>query len=209
METEVKDESIPIIYPSSYLPAYPGSYWHYNFNHTGPISYSIKTEPGYIVDSVNTESFTTPKYIRARVPVYNGQPLWGLKTHSYIHSGNNGLSWSIILKDSAVVRGQELAADWSKQTGRTSYRITLINDTSLSINGKTYNHVIATRDYLDWGGGQILLGNNADKYYAKDVGLIAQYGYNYNYGRSMKPTLILPMDGVVASMELVSFFINK
>lgn len=199
---------IQTIYPSKYLPAYPGSYWIYKSSGADTGTITITTGPSYIHDSVNTVSFMNPSYQHAMVPVYNGSNLWGVNTHYYNHSGNNGLLWVPYLEDSAAVKGHKWILPYSYGSGHTvtNYYTTLCSDTSLVVSGTTYNHVIATRAYTDIGYGIMLVG---DKYYAKNVGLIASYGYNGKIVRTMNPVGYMPPDSVVYSMELSSYFINK
>jgi len=208
VKKEIKNPPVyPKIYPRSYLPAYPGSYWVYEFDKGGSGTYTINTGPDYVHDSVNTVSFSTPNYYHAMVPVYNGQNLWGVKTHYYIHAQNNGLSWMVFLKDSATFRGETWGGYYYRGSPAKNYVVTIAADTSLSINGKIYQHVIVTRSYTRVYGSSIILGS--DSYYAKDVGMIATYGYNNKFFRSMEPTDYMPADSVISSMKLKEYFINK
>ncbi|MCC6371113.1 MAG: hypothetical protein IT236_08925 [Bacteroidia bacterium] len=201
----VSAAQINTIYPGPYLPAYPGSYWIYEFKKGSTGTYSIGTSSGYILDSVNIASFTTAKYIKAIVPYYNGQPLWKNKSHAYDYSDKEGLRWLPFVSDSTPLVGEK--SEIRKYNhGAYYYRIVFKADTSITVNGKIYNHVMATRDYIAVNS---IYYYGTDTYYAKDVGLIAEHGYQLKPTNLIKPTDLIPADSSFYIFELKEYFINK
>lgn len=205
-QTNTQAAPIQTVYPSSrYLPAYPGSFWTYKGS-DGSV-FTITTSALYVHDSVNTASFTTPKYVHAMVPIYNGRPLWGVEFYYYMHSGNNGLSSETVVKDSAIKIGDIVYSQYKKSTnGVTDYRVILAKDTSLMIGNTKYYPVIVTRDYTNIPGVGITFGG--DRYYARDIGFIAIRTYKAIV-RNTSPLFYMPPDSVVWSSELTGYFITK
>lgn len=141
--------------------------------------------------------------IQGMVPVYNKLPLWG--NGYYSTSGNTGAKIVPWFYDGTIAKGYT----WYEETlGFGLQRFFLTADTSLLINGITYNHVVCVREFITMQatyGGRF----TSDSYYAKDIGIIKKYTFNYRKGMIMNPFVQIPMDSVKDVYEISSYFINK
>jgi len=153
------------IFPGSYLPAYPGSWWVMHEESGGAEIDTIRTmDTWQIVDNYNYYAY---------VPVYDHMALY--EYYSVPWNGSS-TSWSTFpfLIDSVSVgytwtRSYLVYSEPMAVTLVDSMQIIKMNDTLLS-NGTVYTDVIGVK-FIQYVNGYILHELNV-KYYAKNIGLV-------------------------------------
>jgi hypothetical protein len=178
-----KEEPDPlpiIVYPLSYLPVYPGSYWKY-LDQNGDTTLQT-TSDDYVLNSYAygyaNDEVTDPAY----VPYWNGIPVYGysspLKIDPYPY-------YKQVLYLSETY-GQVYKYD--TRFGTIS-RYTVNTDTTMVLFSTTYSHVIIVNDYYQNPSmSQPYL--EVRSFYAKDIGLIVQ-------------------ETTSDTIEIVSYYINR
>jgi hypothetical protein len=169
-----------IIYPSSYLPAYPGSYWIYNNGDT------IRCSDQYQVHALYSSwdwyqgqaGAVVSEYVL--VPYYNQHYLYH---YEYLNSECTPYS-SATDKIMSELPGDSWTSggDPHNYYSWTTYKI-LIKDTSVIINSLRFDSVII----LQLGANNPYYPVTGYEYYAKNIGLIKKQQLNsttineYNY----------------------------
>jgi hypothetical protein len=164
-----KETSYSTMYPLSYLPVYPGSYWKY-INKNGDTVVQT-TDAEYKLDSYvysvyqQTDIMTVPVY----VPVWNGHPVYGYSTPVY----NAYYRRTSLVAYLSEVQGQSWGVDNDPHFGSVSRQV-VNTDTSLTLNAVTYSHIIKVTDSVHYTNPYISTSWASDAYYAKDIGLVLQ-----------------------------------
>lgn len=145
------------LYPLSYLPAYPGSYWKYT-DISGELS-AIYTGPDYVKASYQASD-------SSYVPIYDGKPLWGYSVPTNYSS-----------VPQALLSVNVNVNDWQLyyNSGVTTSRRVIARDTTISIGGQDYFPTIVTEDYYVYGSFLHPLNR---RYYTKEVGMIREDTYS-------------------------------
>lgn len=182
--------SHPTIFPLSYLPAYPGSYWKYVNSYNGDTSV-IKTEPTYKMHSYRGQYGRISD--TAFVPVYDGSPIWGYLHHGLPVSSTSEYPFIRILSDSLKV-----GAQWTVSNRNISQIIRKVRatDTTIMIKGKSYYPTIVMLDYYFSGPPKQV--RISESYYTKDIGLVMHNTFS-GY----------PYDTLITTSVLVDYFINR
>ncbi len=185
-----KEPSKPLqtIYPLSYLPVYPGSWWRYLKGNGDTVTY--KTENNYMEHSYPSYELNNSYTDVVKVPFWNGKPIYGYSTPAENHvqqPNDEGLSQVAYLSEHT---GDYLLVYSYKET---SWREVGTTDTALIVNGVLYNHVIRVDAYQEspffYNYPKTLYEIS---YYAKDVGLVRTDD---------------PIDTSI-TLQLIDFFIN-
>ncbi|WP_317899784.1 hypothetical protein [Aurantibacillus circumpalustris] len=190
------------IKPSSYFPAYPGSYWTYtddkNQSFTSSISptyqkdaysnYDINRAPPLLISTVDS----------VYVPFSNGYPIWGYKLHT-------GTGYSKFDPVFTQFLSENLGAAWTVKDGNhdRTYEHVIAKDTTIIINGHSYYPTLVIFGYI-YHDNSPAITYLYRTYYTKDVGQI-KYERLTGYGTSYAGNGV----AVTATSELTSYFINK
>jgi hypothetical protein len=179
--------SYDTIYPLSYLPAYPGSYWQY-VDDSGNTS-MILTDSIYKLDyyMIGGAAYVSDSFY---VPVYNNFPLWRYEEHSGPISNAGSYPLKRLLSDSLPM-GSEWG--WLYWSGSALSRKIIAIDTTLVINGISYYPTIGIEQFYSLGPPFYIWQKR--EYYAKDIGLVKVEEYN-------------SLDSTIFSKVLVNYFIN-
>ena len=192
------------IFPGSYLPAYPGSYWIYTksvITSTGTTTGTdtITTSQAYLLHSY--VKFTSPSVAPdtsdpAYVPYWNGQPMYEYgtpRTVNTVPSLGSGQEMYYLLSDTVG----DISYSSTGNYGDTYTKVAAV-DVPVTVGSTTYPLVIITEDYSSFASQTWLWQKH---YYAKDVGLIRSIRYsNPSLPPAQRDTVIL---------ELNSYFINQ
>ena len=176
------------IFPLSYFPVYPASYWKYvDSNNDTSI---INVDPFYKKDcyTYGSIAFMSDTFF---VPVYNNIPIWGYEAHTgpISHSGSYPLTR--IVSDSLSVGSYWDIYLWG---GTGISRKIIAKDTTISISGISYYPTIVVEEYYSDGPPYYVW--IAKRYYTKNIGLIREDNYNAS-------------DSTVNTKVLIDYFINK
>lgn len=176
------------VYPLSYFPVYPGSYWEYTIDTGGIIT--IKTDSTYKKDAY-TVGVAAYQSDTAFVPFYDGVPIWGYEAHTgpISHAGSYPLTQ--ILSDTLTVGDHWIIASW--QGNQISRKITAMNS-SVTVSGNTYSPTIVVEEYYSQGPPTYIW--KAKRYYALNIGLV-------------KEEINEPNTSTVYTKELTNYFINN
>ncbi len=155
-------KTIDTLYPLSYLPVYPGSYWKY-VDSNGDSTIDI-TNPTYELDYYLTAWGDTDT---AYAPKYNGIYIWGYNEHK-----STGASYAIpmrkILDESSPVGSSWYIAHGS---GTSYYRKITARDTTITVFGNDYYPTIVVEEYCPQAYPHLW---SYRRYYTKDIGLIKE-----------------------------------
>tara|TARA_B110000285_G_scaffold166826_1_gene186448 strand:+ start:252 stop:929 length:678 start_codon:yes stop_codon:yes gene_type:complete len=189
-------EVVDTIFPSSFFPAYPGSYWNYSdgTNYTIDPSYSIKQYYDY--NQWPNPNLPAPggDFTNYYVPILriNGGTDIGVYNYSTIpYSGSSTYEPDVFYKES--VNNWEVAGHWST----TKSYVVLSRDTSIMINGNLMDSLTCVREFQSPGGGS----SGAEiygiyKFYAEDIGLVRKDWRD-------------PSDSSILYMDLIDYYINN
>lgn|SRR5574344_1313946 len=177
------------IFPKSYLPVYPGSYWVYG-NEDGRID-SVFSADDYVLDYYqNPEAgYVSDTFY---VPELDNVPIWGYEAHTGSVSHSGSYPFTLILSDTAEVGYDWIIAYWQ---GNENRRQIIAKDTTIQLaSGAAFDSVIIVKEYqtlpinvLEWW---------YKRYYAKGVGLIKEESWFSN-------------DSTCNNKELIGFKINR
>ncbi|PBQ32619.1 hypothetical protein CNR22_12840 [Sphingobacteriaceae bacterium] len=185
-------QKIDTIKPSSYFPAFPGSYWKY-MNEQGD-TLTHRTSAGYEKDKVNEYSQgTVTKTTTAYVPKYNNIFIWNGYAHSHIKYRTMPLADLVAIVDDNFVEGREWRSTSFVGSGNAGTGCKILKkDTAIVIDGKTYypTIVVGTYGYGNPESTPILISKS---YYTKDIGLVVT-------------EKLLPLKD---TLRLVEYHINK
>jgi hypothetical protein len=180
----LKAASHPTVFPLSYFPVYPGSYWKYEDLASGQIT-TKNTEPTYKKD-LNRTSYAS-KADTFYVPYYEGVPIWGYSMHATTINKFGEYPFTKILSDSTVKVQPWTMYRWS---GILIRRKVKTRDTTIIIKGKSYYPTIVMQDYNDEGPSRGL--RQSESYYTKDIGLIMYKTFGgYPYDTLFTSTIVL------------------
>lgn len=179
-----KEKRYEIIYPLSYFPVYPGSWWKYVDSNNDTII--IRTDHSYQEDYDVDFTNTSETYL---VPVYDGTPIWGYEAH--VGSGGStyyrhfqkiisetdpiGTTWAIASRDNTRWIRKISAKDTTIIINDVSYYPTIVVD---QFWGEYYNENILTHR----------------RYYTKDIGLIREDNHETS-------------DSTVNTMQIIDYYI--
>lgn len=157
-----KDKEPEYVYPKSYLPAYPGSYWDYTNGER------VLSENNYVLhqyeEGVNSTKKTDEKY----VPIYNGQYLYeySITQSSTVYplkkllEESTGKSWEVNkINNEAVLR---------QVVNKIDTMIIKFPPFKNPIDS-AIKDILVVVEYLDSLGAERW---NTKEYYAKNIGLI-------------------------------------
>lgn len=152
------------IFPLSYFPVYPGSYWVYVDSMLDTAT--IRTDSLYRLDHY----YTSDTFY---VPIYEGTPIWGYEAHTgpISHSGSYPLTR--ILSDTLPVGSSWVIHHWM---GTGISRKIVARDTGIIVFGNKYEPTIIIEEYYSEGPPTYIW--IARRYYTKDIGLIREDIYN-------------------------------
>jgi hypothetical protein len=183
-QNQINDPAHPTIYPLSYFPAHPGSYWKYVDENNDTFVYD--TNPTYQLDIIEETDDT------AYVPVYNvptmsPKPIWGYDEH--VSSTPNPLA--MIVSDAYAVGYTGIVYDWPGFM--TVTRKIAVKDTTIFISGIPYYPTIVVEEYNNdqWGYYKCRA-----RYYTRDIGMVKEEFY-VNGG------------ALVSTRELIEYDINN
>jgi hypothetical protein len=157
------------LFPLSYFPAYPGSYWKYvDINGDTTVS---STDSVYHLDSYQVYPDLPVNY--AIVPVYDGKPVWGYSLHS--ESPSSSLfheKLRPVLKTGPINTYWDIYHDHLFSTRR----MLVATDTTVVIGSTSYYPTLVVMEY--WLDESFFFQDTLYKrYYALDVGLIKEEIY--------------------------------
>jgi len=161
-----KIKTYDTIFPLSYFPAYPGSYWKYSDSNNDTFVFS--TDPVYKLDSyiIGELGYHSDTFY---VPFYSKIPIWGYEEHLNPVSNSGSSPMIRILSDSLPV-----GSSWviSCYMGEQISRKIIAKDTSIVMSGITYFPTIVMEDYVSYGAPHNVLLSKS--YYTKNIGLIKE-----------------------------------
>jgi hypothetical protein len=177
------------IYPKTYLPVFPGSYWIYK-NKNGIID-TIFASNDYVLDyyTYSSVGYVSDTFF---VPRLNNISIWGYEAHTGPYSHGGSYPFTLILNDTAKVGYNWVIAYWA---GNENRRKIIAKDTLILLStGNEFDSVIIVKEY------QSMPYNVPEwwykRYYAKGIGMIKEEWWSsYNSTYKIK--------------ELVDFKINK
>lgn len=155
------------IFPNSYFPAYPGSYWRYlNANNDTVL---IETSSEYELDRYTFYLNIYSDYYY--VPFYNGIPIYEYKEHLAPTSFGHQDPLVRIVSDTLMVGNSWVSGPWGDHPQRR--RVIVAMDTVVTINGIDYGPTIVVAEYVPdftfW-----------KKYYTKDIGIVKEEWFGYD-----------------------------
>ncbi len=196
--TTTTTASIDTIYPHSYFPAFPNSYWRY-LNTNGDTSSSY-TSNSYVLDNYTKPGYTVIN-ASAYVPLYNGIPIWGYFEHRL---GNYTISLYMprILSDSLTV-----GTSWNDTYGANIIGSRAIKclDTTIIINGISYDSTIVMEYSNQQASNPLSKAPYMRRYFTKNIGitreetLVIDLTSPLPYGAAYIPSV---------TKNLQSYFIN-
>ena len=163
--------SYDTVFPQSYLPAFPGSYWKYT-DMNGQVS-SIGTGPDYIKDAYS-ESMSGFVSDTCYVPVYVGIPLWGYNLNAGPISHAGSITISALLSESTPI-----GHPWQivGHAGNAISRKVIARDTSISFSGQTYYPTIVVEEFYSQGPPQPWRINR--RFYTQNIGMVREETYTH------------------------------
>ena len=158
------------IFPGSYFPAYPHSYWIYRSSEGTTVTY--KTDSLYSLHT-NYDRYQNPSDSSLYyAPVYNGRVVKGyllsLATSDY-HSSR----WEVLIDNNLYV-GKEFGSYYS-WPANYNYRKVLSIDTAVTVSSHVYDSVIILMEYSNPPGTWY---RYSKIYYAKHVGVIKRLDWH-------------------------------
>mgnify|MGYP007056077317 FL=1 len=186
------------IFPLSYFPAYPGSYWIYSNGDT------LKIEDEYELFYYNNASWTDiPDIDTLYLPKFktnsiypNGNALSEPYTYVYkytISTLSYRLPFRTILSEQA---GYQFNVS-EYFSGNAGYGCTVNLDTTIEINNKKYENVLVVINYA-WHETIGYLPWSTREYYANNIGLIKR-----------ESRYIDDLDNIILNFELRDYKVNK
>ncbi len=173
------------LFPLSYFPAYPASFWRYINSANDTVI--CKTDSSYKLDSYVYWGNPSDTFY---VPYYNNVPIWGYQSHSGSQYNHFGPMWTL-LSEGAVGTNWQLYFD----NGNGSARMVVAKDSSVYVNGVYYYPTIVIKQYPY----PPLMGGpnhwNGMTYYTKDIGMVKQDTWN-------------PSDSTITTLMLYDYHIN-
>ncbi|MFM7217709.1 MAG: hypothetical protein ACKO1U_06800 [Bacteroidota bacterium] len=176
------------LYPLSYFPCWPGSWWLYvDSNGDSTIT---RSDTAWHLDSY-VEGGAAYYSDTFYVPFYEGTPIWEYEAHTGPISNSGSYPLTRILSDSLPVGSSWLVHFWAG-TG-VSRRIIAI-DTTLQWGTSVFYPTIGVEEYYSTGPqGEPTI---AKRYYTAGIGLVREDLYNW-------------VDTTVNTRWLNDFFINR
>ena len=174
---EKKESEAPLIIekvePLSYFPAFPNSWWKYNNGDT------LKVAPAYETHIFNSSSYTAVEDLDTlRLPrlILNGffnpqDSLAYILEHSISKASNSSYRDPSFIKLLTTTEGSNFVIKSSWMGMGLNGRTTRI-DTSIVVQGRTFENVIEVIHYVVGCPGTFQDCTVSREYYAKDVGLI-------------------------------------
>ena len=166
---EPEKRAVQTIYPLPYLPVYPGSRWRYLNSDGDTITYTTGneySENAYRSYALNG-NYTDP----VKVPYWNGQPIYGYSTPVEVFPQHSGHVGSRQVGFLSVTSGDRFTTDSYKGL---AWREVGNTDTSISVDGNLYNHVIRVNNWAESSFYNYPRTLNGATYYARDIGLIKE-----------------------------------
>lgn len=162
--------SYDTIFPLSYLPNFPSSYWKYVGSHNDTTI--IRTDSLYKKDIYWTFLSKNDTFY---VPVLNGTPIWGYLAHTGPTGDHvNSYPFMRILSDSLPVGSNWRV--WKRAYTEVSRKV-IVKDTTIIISGKSYYPTIGIEEYYSDGPSYYIW--IAKRYFTKNIGMIREDLYNY------------------------------
>lgn len=176
------------VYPLSYFPAYPGSWWKYVDSNNDTTENT--TAPGYLPDSyiISGQAYESGVHL---VPYYNDIPIWGYDAHEGYVTNSASTPLRTILSDTLPVGSSWTVFYWG---GTGVDRKILARDTTIAIGTNSYFPTIVVEEY--YTAGPPTNPWIAKRYYTRDVGLVREELHNY-------------LDSTVNTRNLIDFYINQ
>ncbi len=192
------------IFPKSYFPAYPGSWWIYSNGDTMKVDkyidvkyckYDYKYQPPVY------EEYIFPQIINKKIfPGNDTAIVHTVYVKGYSISTCGGTCGSYFVPILCDPSGNCGEGYWDSFSGHKWAMITWKNDTSININSTTYNNTLIT---LQWDAGYF--GYDvaqshwmAREFYSKDIGLIRRDEKNTPFDTTF-----------TTSFSLINYHINK
>ncbi len=191
---------IDTIFPNSYFPAFPNSFWRYlDTNGDTSSSYTSNT---YILDYYMKPYPPLVISASAYVPLYNGIPIWGYFEHQTNSLYNASLNMPRILSDSLPV-----GTSWDDTFGAGSIGSRSIKclDTTIIINGISYDSTIVIEYSRRQASNPMSKAPFLRRYFTKNIGIIREETLVIDWGTP--PTFIISYVPSVTK-NLQSYFIN-
>ncbi len=162
------------IFPGSYLPAWPGSWWQYvdsnNVNSTINTSATFVKDCYHFIFAPNGTGLTDTVY----VPLYNNIPLYEYSERTGYISNSSTNSLHPLLFENMAVGYSWINHYWAAT--RTE-RMIISVDTTMVVNGVSYYPVIGVKEYYTLGPPPPPPTSQI-RYYAKNVGMILEENYD-------------------------------
>ncbi len=176
------------IFPLSYFPVYPGSFWEY-VNYLNDTN-RLVTDPAYVLDFYieGSAAYVSDTFY---VPVYDGVPIWGYEAHTgpISHAGSYPLTR--ILSDSLPVGSSWVIHSWS---GTAISRKIIAKDTSIMIHNQEYSPTIVVEEYYSEGPPSYTW--IARRYFTENIGMIKEELFN------------MP-DSTISTSYIIDYHLNK
>lgn len=174
----VNTEGYDTIFPLSYFPVYPGSFWKYIDSNNDTIL--ITTDSTYSKDafaaggaSYFSDTFYVPRY---NYPgQYNHTAIWRHEAHTGPISNAGSYPLTRILSDSLPVGNSWTIFNWA---GTSVSRKIITRDTTIDILGTKYHPTIAIEEYYSHGPPTYIWINR--RYFTKNIGMVKEESYNYS-----------------------------
>jgi hypothetical protein len=177
------------IFPGSYLPAYPSSWWNYTSTFTGDTTH-IGTAGSYVLNFYH-DSFGSNS-AQVYVPYYDGQVLYHYSRLVCVESFHGVYAAQPYFLLDTVSMGQTWT--YNDYTGPYYHRKVIKAYDTLAVGSTVYNNVIGVKNYS--GGTVSMVYDLTVNYYARNIGLVKKIVYNHT------------SDTIVDVLELQSYYIN-
>ena len=175
---ERSDESIMKIAPLEYFPAYPGSYWVYSNKDT------IRVNENYEKCTYRSSDFTaSEQHETVLLPRLSKNNIFNSAfVKEYSITNSSGLSHDSYFREILnIIEGGSFYIT-SSYSGHQNIGITIKTDTTIVLNGVTFENVIVTIQYDSYFAGMgktPLECAHVREYYAKNIGLIKRESRSY------------------------------
>ncbi len=190
------------LYPNSYLPAYPGSYWKYMDSNgdTSGIYTGTYIKDCYCIAYKNFFGQPVTYQVVSDtvfVPQYNGECLWGYSLNKHFSNYGYGNTLRRAVADSFAVNTKwQYSSSYINGTTSTKSIMVFAKDTTIVINNTTYYPVIVMDDLFYPVTPSPVITNRY--YYAKNIGLIKHEIFSF-----------FPQQSITKTILLQSYFINN
>ena len=175
------------IFPLSYFPVYPASWWKYVDSNNDTII--IRTDSFYQKDYYyyGSAAYTSDTFF---VPIYNNVPIWGYEAHTGPISNAGSYPLTQILSESLPIGTNWFILIWSG--GSKSIKI-IDKDATITISSNSYYPTIVVEEYYSNGPPYYIWTNR--RYYTKNIG-------------QFKEEINNDLDTTINTRDLVDYYIN-